>query len=356
MKSRTLHSLAAAAIGMAFSLGSIAQEATADVTEEGAATRDEIVLKDGSRVLGDIQSVRDGAVTITTDFAGDISIPLDKIDSLSDDENATLLLEDERVVEVQPLTIEDSELVTSGVDGASTVITLDQLKVVNPEPWELGEGYKWSGLANFALTLERGNTQNDELDYKLETQWVSTDDRYSIDWRGESDETNGLKTADNWIARLKYDYFLVDPWYTGISASAEHDEFADIDLRYVIGPHIGRVFYDQPILALEAELGFAYTNEDFIVADDQEYAAATWRAKMSSNYLGGDSRLYFDQRGVWNLEQTGDIIIDSTFGLAFPLLWNIEAAAEVLWEYDSGAVENVDDLDETYSLRLGYKW
>ena len=34
----------------------------------------------------------------------------------------------------------------------------------------------------------------------------------------------------------------------------------------------------------------------------------------------------------------------------------VEAAAEVLWEYDSGAVEGVEELDETYSFRIGYTW
>jgi hypothetical protein len=42
--------------------------------------------------------------------------------------------------------------------------------------------------------------------------------------------------------------------------------------------------------------------------------------------------------------------------LAFPLLWSLEAAAEVLFEYDSGAVEGVDENDETYKFRIGYSW
>jgi len=28
----------------------------------------------------------------------------------------------------------------------------------------------------------------------------------------------------------------------------------------------------------------------------------------------------------------------------------------VLIEYDSGAVDNVEELDETYSFRIGYTW
>ena len=49
-------------------------------------------------------------------------------------------------------------------------------------------------------------------------------------------------------------------------------------------------------------------------------------------------------------------MVNTTFGLSFPLLWSLEAAAEVLFEYDSGAVDDVDDLDETYKFRIGYTW
>ena len=33
---------------------------------------------------------------------------------------------------------------------------------------------------------------------------------------------------------------------------------------------------------------------------------------------------------------------------------DLEAAAEMLFEYDSGIVENTDDLDQTYKARIGY--
>jgi hypothetical protein len=37
-------------------------------------------------------------------------------------------------------------------------------------------------------------------------------------------------------------------------------------------------------------------------------------------------------------------------------LWNFEAAAELVLDYDSGAVDDVDELDQTYRFRLGYSW
>ena len=103
-------------------------------------------------------------------------------------------------------------------------------------------------------------------------------------------------------------------------------------------------------------LGLAYVSEDFIVAESQEYPGAHWDINLDSDYLGGDSRLYIQQAGIWNLKDTEDVVLNTTFGMSFPLLGNLEAAAEVLLEYDAGAVEGVEELDQTIKFRIGYTW
>tara|TARA_R110002110_G_scaffold205066_6_gene416876 strand:- start:386 stop:1468 length:1083 start_codon:yes stop_codon:yes gene_type:complete len=323
--------------------------------EDAPAQSDEIVLKNGSRIVGTVTDARDGVVMFETSFAGTLSIKVEEIASVQTNSPVVMLLDDDIVVRDQPLRVEQEQLVVN-TGGATQSYSLEQLKVINPEPWELGQGYRWTGLASLALTMQRGNTDTDELDYRLESIWRSTRDRYTIKASGEQDESNNVKNADNWRVLGKYDYFLEGPYYWGVNAGAESDEFADLDLRYYIGPYLGRDFFTDPAFTLSGEVGLSYVDENFNIAEDDDYIASTWTIDMSSNYLGGDSRLYFNQNGIWNLDSTSDVIINTTFGLAFPLLWNFEAAAEVLLEYDSGAVENVDDLDETYRFRVGYTW
>ena len=324
--------------------------------QEQAQVQDEIVLKNGSRVLGTVTGSRDGVVTVDTDFAGTVSISMDQVDSMQTHQPVVMLLADDTVIRDQPLRVEQHQLVIAPDAQAEQSHSLDELRVLNPEPWELGQGYNWTGRANFALDLQRGNTDTDELDYKLETFWTSTRDRYTLKGDGENDEANGEKSADRWSIVGKYDYFLTGPNYWGLLAAAEKDKFSDLDLRYLAGPYLGRQFYDQPIFSLSAELGVSYVTEEFNVAEDQDYPASNWAVKVSSNYLGGVSRLYIDQIGVWNLDETSDVIVNTTFGLAFPLLWNLEAAGEILLDYDSGAVDGVDELDQTYKVRVGYTW
>ena len=321
--------------------------------ETSSIAQDEIVLKNGSRLIGTVIDSRDGVLTVETDFAGTLNVAMDQVESIITQEPVIVLMEDDSVYRDSSLTVKDEQLVL-GNEG--TAYLLEEMRVVNPQPWELGQGYHWTGTLGFALEIQRGNTDTDELDVHLDTVWRSTRDRYTLKWTSENDESNGEKTEDNWQGIAKYDYFLADPNYVGLLTFAEKDKFKDLDLRYAIGPYFGRQFYAEPAFSLSGELGISYVNEEFNVAEDQDYGASNWNMHASSNYLGGDSSLYFDQIGIWNLEDTSDVVVNTTFGLSFPLMWNFEAAAEILLEYDSGAVEDVDDLDQTYKLRIGYTW
>ena len=332
--------------------GARAEDAAA---EEPAAT-DEIQLKNGSRVIGKVTDIRDGVVTLETDFAGTLSVALDQVVTMTTSEDTVLLLADKTVIKEQGIEIRDARLIVGEPGAPVESIALDQILVSDPADWELGKGYNWTGLVSAALTVQRGNTDSDELDFKLESYWRGLDDRFTLKADAELDKSNGVKNADNWSVQGKYDYFISEHTYWGAALSVEADEFKDLNERLVVGPYIGHDFFTDPLFTFTAEAGVSYVKEDFEIAPDNEYPAANWFLRSTSDYLGGDSQLYFEQRGLWDLDDTTDVVIDSTFGLAFPLLWSLEAAAEILWEYDSGAVEGVEELDETYRFRIGYSW
>ncbi len=323
---------------------------------ETTTPQDEILLKNGSRVIGAVTASRDGVVTIDTSFAGTLTIKIEEIQSMQTKGSLVMQMADGQIVENKPVTIEGEQVTIAPNSADALDYALADVLLVNPEPWELGEGYKASGNVSFAMVMQRGNTESDEMDYRLESIWRSLRDRYTVRLDGEFDETSGIKTADKWKVVGKYDYFLDGPWYVGVNASAEQNEFADLNLRYFVGPYAGRKFYDQPVFSLEGELGLSYVNEDFNIAEDQDYPGANWSIRMASNYLGGDTNLYLNHDAIWNLDTTSDIILNTAFGLSFPLLGSLEAAAEILYEYDSGAVKGIEKMDETYNFRIGYTW
>jgi putative salt-induced outer membrane protein YdiY len=338
------------------SAASHAEDAKEPVTETPAAPPDVVLLKNGSKILGTVTSARDGVIVVETDFAGTLNIDTTTVESVNTQGSLVVQMSDGNIIQDQPIMLDEGSMQVTTDSGEQNSYNISDITMINPEPWELGDGYKAVGLVSFAWAVERGNTDTDELDLKVESFWRSLEDRYTLKANAELDKTNGIKNADNWRIIGKYDRFLDGPNYWGGNLAFEQDQFADLDLRAYIGPYFGRQFYDKPIFRLSGELGLSYVTERFINAENQEYPGANWNIGMSSNYLGGDSRLYLDHVGIWNLKDTTDVILNTIFGVAFPLLGSFEIAAEVKLEFDSGAVEDVEELDQTYGIRLGYAW
>ena len=142
----------------------------------------------------------------------------------------------------------------------------------------------------------------------------------------------------------------------GALLTHEADEFADLDLRTYIGPYLGRQFYESDLLSLQGEFGLVYAKERFRLTEDNEYPGATWALYLSSDYFGGDSSAYIEHDGLLDLTETNDLILNTLIGISFPVVGGFEAAVEIEFEYDGGAVEDVNETDESYNVRLGYTW
>ena len=76
----------------------------------GRLSGDEIITKNGSRLLGELLLLEDGNLTLQTDFAGKIRIPTNEIKSISTDNEISVRLEDNRTFESKILLSDDSKI------------------------------------------------------------------------------------------------------------------------------------------------------------------------------------------------------------------------------------------------------
>ena len=319
---------------------------------------DELIMKNGSRLVGTLISAEADVVTFETPFAGTISVKEENISRVVTASPVTIQLQDGQVLYNRTIDDSEGQLIASGAGEPDIVFATSDIKLINPKPWKLGNGYNWTGDASVALDKERGNSDTDELDIAAKTEWRSLTDRYTIRYLQEIDKTEGTKTTDNWNARFKYDRFLASnpANYWGIKAWFEYDKFQDLDLRTTVGPHIGRQFFDNGILSLRGELGPVYVDEKYDVAEDNDYFGALWDFEATSNILGFGTTLYAEQDGVLNFEESDSVLLNIRLGIKMPLIFGFQTGIETLWEYDGGAVEGVDKWDQTYMFRVGYAW
>lgn len=325
-----------------------------------AVQADELLMKNGSVIIGKLVSAESDKVIFETPFAGKITVKQDNIQRISTDEPVTVMMEDGELYRDRQIVSTENAMLVKTEGEKSVVFKSEDIEMVNPEPWKMGEGYDWSGRAMVEVEFERGNTDSDLWEFDLESIWRSITDRYTLEFDLENEEKNGTKTEDNWNLLTKYDRFLRgelnSPNYWGVKGEFEQDEFADLDLRSKVGPYLGRRFYDTDRLMLQAELGPVYVDEKFDDSDDQDWFGASWIVKMESNITGFGTTLYVNHDGTQNLEASEDLILNTTIGIRFPLLYGFETALEAEYEYDGGAVSGVEELDETYNWKLGYAW
>lgn len=330
----------------------------------GSAT---IHLVDGSVIVGAVTGIRDDHIRIETAFSDDLTIDVTLVERLQWLEQTELLMDDSRVVVVPAIVVTEGNIDLNGQS-----VPLETVDVMNPAGWEEGKGYHWTGDASTAIAFNRGNTETDEFDVKLNTVFTSKRDRFTINSHYERDDAYNrinmddrfvrqkVMTANNWKVLGKYDFFLSDPRnYLGTNVSMEADALAGVDLRTYAGPYFGRKLFDTDLLKLDGELGVTYVLTDYADSAEQEdndYTGLNWNVTAESNLFGGDSRLYLRHVGIVDVSDTDQLILKNTLGAAFPLLYGLEGAAELTINYDGTAAEGSEELDQVYSLRVGYAW
>lgn len=332
--------------------------ALAALTAISHVNADEILMKNGSRLVGDLISAEADKVIFDTPFAGKITIKQQNIERITTEEPVTLMMENGTIYRNKQITSTETAMLVESEDTKPVVFAAQDIKMVNPEPWKIGEGYDWTGRISLAIEYERGNSNSDEWHLKGKTVWRSLIDRYTLKGDKEYETSKGVKKEDNWFAYGKYDRFFYpgSKHYRGVNLSFEYDEFADLDLRTIVGVHGGRDFSSNPRFTLQMELGPAWVDERFNVAQDDDWLGIMWTATVTSDIVGFGSKLYLDHDGIFNTSDSRDTILNATVGIRFPIAGGFETALEAEFEYDGGAVENVKQLDETYTLNFGYSW
>ena len=333
-----------------------------------------IELIDQSVIYGEITDIRDGELYVTTEWMGDLTIALSSILYLESDQDIELLTTEQEKLALSSLMVVDGEVVLDDADN----LALDQLDIANPEEWEQGYGYHITGRVTSAIEYNRGNTETDKLNLDAETILESLRDRITLraDYEDSSafvvdtndngdpvldDDGNVMKTsqstADNWRVEGKYDYFLSDPRnYLGLNVGFRSNVFADIDRRSYASAYFGRKLLTRDTLTFDAELGFAYVDTDFVVTEDDSYTGVTINLTAEAQLFDSRVTLYFRQANIVNMSSTEKSIYRTAVGLRFPLFLGLEAAAEAKADYDGGAADGKEKLDETLKFRIGYTW
>ena len=318
----------------------------------GQAAADEVWLKNGDRLTGKVVSLDGGTLVFKTSYAGDVSIKWEEVANLKTDEPIKVVLGDETTAQ-GPVSPGEEGKVTVKAEQVAQPITVDltSVKAINPKP-----PTSMTLRINVGASMNRGNTDNQDFYGQGEFVARTAMNRFTVGGNYQRSEEDDVKTADNALGYIKYDHFLTKKWYLYANATGQKDEFQDLNLRTTLGLGAGYQFFESERTNLSLEGGLSYVNEDFTVAEDDNYIAGRWGLKFDHYILPKSLQFFFYNTGLQSLENSNDLLLYTQTGFRIPFYKDLNISLQMNWQYDKSPAPGKEKNDYTYILSLGYLW
>jgi len=316
------------------------------------AFADEVVLEDGTRILGKVVGLGEGTLTIEGGSAGKLTIPFASVRSVVTEGEHTVVLADGRSFRGRlEMTAGGAPQVTSAA-GAEAV-TFGLITAIDPPE---KKDVVWSGNVNISAKATDGNTNTDSIASSAEAIRRTDDDRLTFfgDWNYSEEE--GQVSQRNASGTGKYDYFLSKRLFVYGNGSVEGDDFQDLSQRATVGAGAGYQFLDDETYKYYEEVGVSYVDEDFHDGIRDEYASSRFSGKFDWNIVAKRIAFFHFHEVFWSLEDQDDILVDTRTGFRFTLIGNFFASLQVNYKWDNTPAAGKERDDTEYLLGLGYSF
>lgn len=312
-----------------------------------------VVLENGDRMTGAIVDLSDNVLTFKSPVFGEVELPWRKVVELKADEGVIVQLKDGSTVKGKvSLNQQDGLVIDQGDLGRSRALKKADVALFNPPV--VDRSVKYGARANLGGVFNRGNSEDDALNFDAELIARTPESRYTVAAEVNEAESSGVTTTSNRYLLTQYDAFLSEKDYLFVSAKAEQDKLADLNLRTSLGAGYGYQFIETERAKLSMEYGLAYINEDYVVAPDESYPSLS---------LGLDyERKFWNKRLVFfnnndlsvSLENTADALFKTKVGLRVPIVENVNVATQLNVDYDNMPPPGVKNADSSLIFSVGY--
>jgi putative salt-induced outer membrane protein YdiY len=312
-----------------------------------------VVLKNGDRLTGEVVTLSDNTLVFKSAVFGKVELPWKQVTELTTSEGVTVRLKNGTTVKGQVAMGPDGAVVIDQGDlGRSKPLNKADVAMFNPPV--VDRSVKYSGRANLGGVFNRGNSEDDTLNLDVEFIARTPENRYTVAVDVNEAESAGVTTTSNRSLLTKYDAFLSEKNYLFVSAKAEQDKIADLNLRTTLGGGYGRQFLETERVKLAAEAGLNYVNEDYILAPDESFPSLN----LALNY----ERKFWEKRLVFfnnnnlavSLEDTADALFNTKIGIRVPIVENVNVATQLNVEYDNMPPRGVEKTDTSLIFSVGY--
>ena len=313
---------------------------------------DEVLLTNGSHLIGKVQGMEGGKLRLSTDYAGDIQIDASKIQGITTDRSLNALVGDG---EASGTMSHDPE---AGQQLDGTTVDLSQVSAI----WAPDERHpndpKWTTNIQIGLNGKTGDTDRSVFLGRADVHRDTDHNRMIWYGQGRYDEQNGLRTVNEILGGYDIEEDVDKKWNWWQTLAFEHDEFEALSFRGTATSGLGRFWIREPGHVLKTRFGGGYEHERFFGQNTEDVIVASLGVDYlveitpwllfthSTDYYPSLDDLGNDYRTI--SETAGEIPLDSANA------WQLRIG--IRNSYNALPPMGIEPLDTYYFMNLVRSW
>ncbi|HCO92414.1 MAG TPA: hypothetical protein DIU00_00425 [Phycisphaerales bacterium] len=321
---------------------------------------DEIHLKNGDRISGEIDHLVGGKLVFNAEAAGQVTLDLADIQTFSSDEPITVNLKDGTGLNQKVMSAELNRFAIEGsVTTKAQEFAVSDIVSINPPVKPIP---KWTGDIALGITSTHGNTKTEmfsaNANFSKRTEkdrtTVSTD--YAKGKQEDPDTGEEVTIEDWWRAKGKYDYFFSKKMYGYIDGRYEKDAVAELDRRMIIGLGAGYQWIESDDMNFATEFGLASLYEKF---DNQTDSNSEITLQLGYNFdkkLRENIKFVHDLTYYPSIDKFSDYYLTTTAGVRADFTETFFMTLKAILNYDATPAIGAHSTDVKYFLGLGYRF
>jgi len=241
------------------------------------ALADQVVMKNGDKLTGSIAKSDGKTLVLKTEYAGDLTIKFDAIQSLSSTGDLNVTAGGKTAV--GSVTTSGSDVVVATKSAGPVEAPLSSVTVMRSPAEEIAyqktlhPGWRegWAGGLNLGFGITTGNSETKNLNVAFNALRTGAHDKltlyensvYAVNDKVVAPATGPQTTANSNGGGARYDRDFIPRVFGFGSADFFANSLQDLDLRYILGGGLGVHAIKNANTTLDLLLGANYTHESY---------------------------------------------------------------------------------------------
>jgi hypothetical protein len=319
----------------------------------GRAKADQIVMKNGDRLTGTINTADSSQITITCPIEGKLTVNMSDVKTFSTTEPIKIVLNDGSII-IAPAMEGNEGTIDTVATGTVTPQTVhfSQMSAVNPPPivWTGSLAIDGSYAQNDTTAVTLGATLN--LARRGEHDRILFGAQYLYGWQKVNDVSS--TTTDQWYAAPEYDYFFTKQLYLAGTVRVEKNRIINLDIRVTPAVSVGYQFVERPDFNASVEGGLAWVYEEYSTAIQPNENFSLRLAYHIDKTLWEKLKLFSDCAYYPSMQNSSKYLVIFDAGLRYALSAAMFTSLRYEVQYDSQPAPGSHRTSE--QLLFGVGW